>query len=75
MVTIVLPNNRSTEDDYTPQDQVEKIQEEVISMLDHLYGHNLDIHHHYYNWRPVNGIILSNSVSEPPADICDCTYL
>ena len=68
---------RSTDDEYTPANQVELIQDSVTMALKHVYHQSHDntcvtIKYHYltsvakysHKW-----------VYESPADICDCTYL
>ena len=64
---------RSTEDEYTPCNQVEMIQDSVTMAIKHVY-HRRDtscvtVKYHYLTRTH------KHWVYESPSDICDCTYL
>ena len=64
---------RSTEDEYTPANQVELIQDSVTTVMKRVYHrHDLacvTLKYHYLTRT------RKDWVYEPPAEICDCTYL
>ena len=65
---------RSTEDEYTPTNQVELIQDIVTTAMKHVYCHKqgdvcVSIQYPYLSRAS------KQWVYETPADICDCTYL
>lgn len=72
--------SRSAEDEYTPEDRVDHIQQQVLSTLCRLYDNSescdrtgatglltMAVQDHYNSKPCVN--------YEPPGEICDCTYL
>ena len=68
---------RSTDDEYTPANQVEFIQDNVTTAIKHVYHQSCDktcvtIQYHYLTTVPKYS---HKWMYESPADICDCTYL
>ena len=68
---------RSTDDEYTPANQVEFIQDNVTTAIRHVYHQSQDktcvtIQYHYLTTLAKYG---HKWMYESPADICDCTYL
>jgi hypothetical protein len=70
---------RSTDDEYTPANQVEFIQDSVTMAMKHVYHQSCDktktcvmIQYHYLTTVPKYS---HKWKYESPADICDCTYL
>ena len=67
---------RSAEDEYTPANQIELIQDSVTMAMKHAYQCDstcvVMIKYRYLTRMPKCG---HKWVYETPADICDCTYL
>ena len=73
---------RSTDDEYTPANQVEFIQDSVTTAMKHVYHQSCDktktynniitVHYHYLTTLPKYS---HKWKYESPADICDCSYL
>lgn len=67
---------RSTEDEYTPTNQVELIQDSVTMAIKRVYHYRdntcVTLKYDYMTRSSKNS---HNWVYETPADICDCTYL
>ena len=68
---------RSTDDEYTPANQVEFIQDSVTTAMKHVYHKSCDrtcvtIQYHYLT---TVAKYSHRWMYESPADICDCTYL
>ena len=63
---------RSTEDEYTPANQVELIQDSVTMAMKHVYHQQgnayVDVKYQYLKYS-------RRWVYETPSEICDCTYL
>ena len=72
----VITIARSTEDEYTPANQVELIQDSVIMAIKQVYHDNgnacVMVNYDYL----CKSRKCSNKwVYETPADVCDCTYI
>ena len=68
---------RSTDDEYTPANQVEFIQDSVTMAIRHVYHQSCDktcvtIQYHYLTTLAKYG---HKWTYESPVGICDCTYL
>ena len=68
---------RSTDDEYTPANQVEFIQDSVTTAMKHVYhqSHDKTCVTIQYNYLTTLSKYSHKWMYESPADICDCTYL
>ena len=68
---------RSTDDEYTPANQVEFIQDSITMAMKHVYHQSCDKTYVklQYNYLTTLPKYSHKWMYESPADICDCTYL
>lgn len=68
---------RSTDDNYTPANQVEFIQDSVTTAIRRVYHQSCDRTHVsiQYHYLTSAANYSHKWTYESPADICDCTYL